>query len=279
MAEDMVATNGHHPVVSTRSTSTWRAADAYLLDDAHVDDADAAIGAARVVDLAQRVDDALGVLGHGRLPGSMTRRKPVVGVARAGSAVCSARRARPMRGRGSSRRGPRATRRPRSVGDPLPDVAGELLGPARARAGGVGGDRRRPPPAGLHARAAVGLEGLAPRPRPPVRAARGGLPLVAGRQAPAGPRAVRLRVLVGHVGCRMIGELRIGELARERRRHLAPRRLRRTPPLDALTTGQRPMRAPPSPASRSAPASPSRYVPAASSTVASSIGLVLAGCS
>src|SRR3954471_21292408 len=68
-----------------------RAVDADVLHDAHVDDAHAAVRAARVVDVAQRVDDRVAVRGarlvHAvLLVGSLAMRKPVVGVARAGSA-------------------------------------------------------------------------------------------------------------------------------------------------------------------------------------------------
>src|SRR4051794_37268432 len=68
-----------------------RAVDADVLDDAHVDDAHAAVGAARVVDVAQGVDDLLPVGGAGLVHvlllahASLAILKPVVGVARAGS--------------------------------------------------------------------------------------------------------------------------------------------------------------------------------------------------
>jgi hypothetical protein len=55
------------------------ARDADVLDDAHVDDADATVGAARVVDLAQRMDEGVAVWGHGI---GVTMRNPVVWVAR-----------------------------------------------------------------------------------------------------------------------------------------------------------------------------------------------------
>src|SRR4029078_5183686 len=88
------------PRGSTGATSEFRAVDADVLDDAHVDDAHAAVGAARVVDVAQRVDDGVAVgragLVHGGPPGrggSFAMRNPVVGVARPGSAA-STREAR-----------------------------------------------------------------------------------------------------------------------------------------------------------------------------------------
>src|SRR3954453_1923434 len=63
-----------------------RAVDADVLHDAHVDDAHAAVGAARVVDVAQRGDDRVTVgragIVHGGLllvHGSRAMRKPVVG--------------------------------------------------------------------------------------------------------------------------------------------------------------------------------------------------------
>ena len=125
-----------------------RAVDADVLDDAHVDDADAAVGAARVVDVAQRVERArrgpgARTLRHGSLPGSVVE---VDGDAKAGGGGGAGRvggqrratRARPTRGRGSEP--PRTVRQPSSSGgsaDPLPDVAGELLGAARRGAVGV----------------------------------------------------------------------------------------------------------------------------------------------
>src|SRR3954470_20967265 len=72
-----------------------RAVDADVLDDAHVDDAHAAVGAARVVDVAQGVDDLLPVGGAGLVHvlllahASLAILKPVVGVARAGSVDCA----------------------------------------------------------------------------------------------------------------------------------------------------------------------------------------------
>ena len=94
----MVATNGHQPVVEDEVDVDVRAVDADVLHDAHVDDDDAAVRAARVVDLAQRVDEVAGLCGHALLPGSMTMRKPVVAVARAGSAgsARAARRPQPV---------------------------------------------------------------------------------------------------------------------------------------------------------------------------------------
>src|SRR4051794_35957260 len=69
------------------------ALDADVLDDAHVDDAHTAVGAARVVDVAQRIDDGVAVGGAGLVQlglllvhRSFAILKPVVGVARAGSA-------------------------------------------------------------------------------------------------------------------------------------------------------------------------------------------------
>ena len=56
IAVDMFATNGHQPVVGTRSTSTWPPADAHVLDHPHVDDGDAAVGAAGVVHVAEGVE-------------------------------------------------------------------------------------------------------------------------------------------------------------------------------------------------------------------------------
>src|SRR5919199_166404 len=95
-----------------------RAVDADVLDDAHVDDAHAAVRAARVVDLAQRVDDRVPVgragLVHVVLLGSLAMRKPVVGVARAGSAG-SAREVRTPQA-WSRYEPPRTARQPSSSG-------------------------------------------------------------------------------------------------------------------------------------------------------------------
>src|SRR3954453_515520 len=98
-----------------------RAVDADVLDDAHVDDAHAAVRAARVVDVAQCVDDLLAVGGaglvHGRLSsshGSLAILKPVVGVALAGSAE-SAREVRTPHA-WSRYEPPRTVRQPSSSG-------------------------------------------------------------------------------------------------------------------------------------------------------------------
>src|SRR4051812_46974060 len=98
-----------------------RAVDADVLDDAHVDDAHAAVGAARVVDVAQRIDDLLAVGGaglvHGPLSsfhGSLAILKPVVGVALAGSAE-SAREVRTPQA-WSKYEPPRTVRQPSSSG-------------------------------------------------------------------------------------------------------------------------------------------------------------------
>ena len=62
--------------------------DAHVLDHAHVDDADAPVGAARVVHVAQRVADGRGRDGVRLIarPHSIAMRKPVVEVGRSGSA-------------------------------------------------------------------------------------------------------------------------------------------------------------------------------------------------
>src|SRR3954466_14332482 len=97
-----------------------RAVDADVLDDAHVDDAHAAVGAARVVDLAQGVDDLLPVGGAGLVHvlllahASLAILKPVVGVARAGS-VDSAREVRTPQA-WSRYEPPRTVRQPSSSG-------------------------------------------------------------------------------------------------------------------------------------------------------------------
>src|SRR3954462_11938001 len=95
-----------------------RAVDADVLHDAHVDDAHAAVGAARVVDLAQRVDDRVAVGGAGLvhvvLLGSLAILNPVVGVARAGSAD-SAREVRTPQA-WSRYEPPRTVRQPSSSG-------------------------------------------------------------------------------------------------------------------------------------------------------------------
>src|SRR3954454_6544773 len=97
-----------------------RAVDADVLDDAHVDDAHAAVGAARVVDIAQGVDDLLPVGGAGLVHvlllahASLAILKPVVGVARAGSAD-SAREARTPHA-WSRYEPPRTVRQPSSSG-------------------------------------------------------------------------------------------------------------------------------------------------------------------
>src|SRR3954469_2355748 len=98
-----------------------RAVDADVLDDAHVDDAHAAVGAARVVDVAQRVDDRVAVGGaglvHGGLllgHGSRAILNPVVGVARSGSAD-RAREARTPQA-WSRYEPPRTARQPSSSG-------------------------------------------------------------------------------------------------------------------------------------------------------------------
>src|SRR4051794_4943749 len=97
-----------------------RPVDADVLHDAHVDDAHAAIGAARVVDVAQRGDDGVAVGGAGLVHllllghASLAILKPVVGVARAGSAG-SARDARTPQA-WSRYEPPRTVRQPSSSG-------------------------------------------------------------------------------------------------------------------------------------------------------------------
>ena len=94
IAADMLATNGHQPVVGIRSTSTCAPDMADVLHHAHVDDRDPAVLAAGVVDAAQGVDQELPV--HPLLlVVSKTMRKPVVAVARSGSAGSSRAACRP----------------------------------------------------------------------------------------------------------------------------------------------------------------------------------------
>ena len=278
MAEDMVATNGHQPGRQHEVDVDVGAADAHVLDDAHVDDADAAVRAARVVDLAQRGGDGR------RGPGS--RATPWVDdEAKAGGG-------RGARGVGGEDAGgahaPRvvevgaaAHRAPGAVlgavRHPLPDVAGELLGAARARAGRVRGDRRRPAPARLDARAALGVEGLAPRPRAPVRRRaprpptrrRSAAARRPTRRTPRRPRRSRrwpgARRAAGRRACAHSA----GDTSRPVARHEArERRVDDRPAADAHAGERRvALRA------RLAEA----VGPAASSTVASSVGMVLAG--
>ena len=173
MASDIDATNGHQPVVSTRSTSHVRAVDADVLDDAHVDDADAAIRAAGVVDVAQRVDAAPGESG-----GGVCHLLPVVvigvdGDAEAGGRrgaggigrLARARRARPSRGRGSEP--PRTARQPsrRRSATHSQTLPASCSAPRRAAPRGCAVTGAVQPAAGLRAGAAVGVEDVAPRPR------------------------------------------------------------------------------------------------------------------
>ena len=148
-------------------------------------------------------------------------RNPVVGVARAGSAA-STREARTPQA-WSRYEPPRTARQPSSsarVGDPLPHVAGQLLGAARARRprDGRGPARSSPSPASAQAQRS-GSKVDAPRPRPPVGPAGRRLPLGAGRQARAGPRAERERLGERDLGRGVVGELRGVEPRAQRRAH------------------------------------------------------------
>ena len=160
-----------------------------------------------------------------------------------------------------------------AVGDPLPDVAGLLLGAERPGARRVRVDRHRPAPAGLRRRRTArgrtsrptGTAGRRCRaPPPPTRrrsaAARAAeLPDAHAQNASAsasdspvagGRRARRLSTAAGTA------------------RPVASRN-RRT---SALTTGQRPISSASSSHARSSPGSPSSYRPAGTSTSASRAG-------
>ena len=144
MAADMLATNGHQPVVGIRSTSTCAADLADVLHHAHVDDRDPAVLAAGVIDAAQGVDQELAV--HPLLLSSKTIRKPVVAVARAGSAGSSRAACRPCCGVEVAAAADHAPAVLACVADPFPDVARELLGAARRGAVGVRAHRARSSP-------------------------------------------------------------------------------------------------------------------------------------
>ena len=251
------------------------AVDVDVLHDAHVHDADAAVGAAGVVDArAARPSRRLG-----RVPRVGSSRPPRLGAGRRRSR-CAGRwwrwrgrgrraargwRAGPSRGPGGSRRARRASRRRRAGRPPTPRRCRPAARPrtARRRPGA------RPPGRSAHAPPSaqaqrLGVEGVAPRPRAPVAAAGGRLPLVARRQAhpPAGtlgrPRAEGRRLgerqagggVVGqHLGARAggrVGRQRVAGGHGEARA------------AGALVTGWRPIRNAPSTTSRSSPGSPSR---------------------
>ena len=184
------------------------AVDADVLDDAHVDDRDAAVSAAGVVDLLQRFEHGGAVCGHALLPGSTAMRKPVVLVARAGSACCVRRGSEPPAGVEVRAALDDAPAVGRAVRDPLPDVAGELLGLERARALRVRGDGDGPAHQRLGAVAARLVERVAPRVRAGVGAAGERLPLVGRGEARAVLRGERLGLRERHVGGGVVGELR-----------------------------------------------------------------------
>ena len=256
IALDIDATNGHQPVVRTRSTSTCepsrRTSSTTPMSTIEIPRSaqhgsytsrSASIRAGRSVMGSSHLGDGYPEAGGGRGAGG-------VGGLRARAAQPPARVEV-----GAAADDPPAVGR--AVGDPLPDVAGELLGAERACARRVGGDRHGPAPAALGTRAQRLVEDIAPRPRAGVGAARQRLPLVRARQAHAPielarrPCAERLGVGACDVGRRMVGELRTSSFA-ETGRPVAAANAR----MWALTIGQRPISTRSSATARSSPGSP-----------------------
>ena len=168
-----------------------------------------------------------------------------------GRRAARARRAGRARCRGSSRRARRPSR-PRRVGHPLPDVAGELLGAARRRAVGcVRTGTVQPQPASAQLQRSGSNvwphgHGRSSSPR-----------AAASHSAPVGSRAAEPRAERGGVGARdehdgMVGELRVGDArvvgpeARERGvghreapdQHARRRARRRRPPAARATAAR-----------------------------------------
>src|SRR6185503_13020500 len=250
-----------------------RAVDADVLHDAHVDDAHAAVGAARVVDVAQRVDDGVAVgragLVHGRPPGrggSFAMRNPVVGVARPGSAA-STREARTPQA-WSRYEPPRTARQPSSSAGsathshtlPASCSAPHAAAPSGwARTGSV-------QPAAASAQAQRPGSNVTPqgqgRPSVPRAAASHSAPV--GRRAPAHAQNASASANVTSVAG---WSASWGASSRARSGGLTARPVSSTNARTcALTTGQRPIRTGPSATSRSSPGSPRRYTAAATST-------------
>ena len=250
-----------------------RAVHVDVLHHAHVHDADAAVGAAGVVDVAQGVDHPLAIecgrRGHGTSSSGWSGDR---GRWRRGSRWCGWRArdrraargwpAGPTRGPGTSRRARRASRRRRGRRPPTPTRCPRAAARRRARRrpGGrprgrssrrrprrrrTGRDRTRRPTA-TAARRARG-------PRPPTR--RRGQPHAAAQPRRA-QRAEGLGGGVGDTRGRVIGQ-RLGaqpglEGGVERPARLAGEGRER-----ALVTGKRPSSTPGMRASRSSPGSPS----------------------
>ena len=188
----------------------------------------------------------------------MAIRKPVVARGAGGVGRLGARAAQPPAGVevGAAADDPPAVGR--AVGDPLPDVAGELLGAERACARRVGRDRHGPAPAALGTRAQRLVEDIAPRPRAGVGAARQRLPLVArsagargrssSRDAHAQNASASARVMSVAGWSASCGSSSFAETGRP----VAAANAR----MWALTTGQRPISTRSSATARSSPGSP-----------------------
>ena len=186
----MLATNGHQPVVGTRSTLTCapsRRTSSTTPMSTMLMPRSAQHGSytSRSASISSALSGVRAPV-HASLLSSNASRKPVVAVPRRGSAG-SARDAR--RPQSWSSHEPPRTDSPalgRPVRHPLPHVAGLLLRAERAGAVRVRRHRHGPAAAGLDAGAAVGVEACRPRATCGRPAARERLPFVAARQ-PHGP--------------------------------------------------------------------------------------------